>query len=82
MDGHDRESVFEKTKEIVMEVLDVDSDEVEPDSSLIDDLGAESIDFLDLSFKIEKEFGVKFPEREIGQLGSGRPKYALLSPTR
>jgi acyl carrier protein len=68
MNGSDREAVFQKTKEIVMEVFDVD--EVTPDSSLIDDLGAESIDFLDLSFKIEKEFGVKFPEREIAQLGS------------
>jgi len=68
MNGSDRETVFQKTKEIVMEVFDVD--EVTPDSSLIDDLGAESIDFLDLSFKIEKEFGVKFPEREIAQLGS------------
>jgi acyl carrier protein len=68
MNGSDREAVFQKTKEIVMEVFDVD--EVTPDSSLIDDLGAESIDFLDLSFKIEKEFGVKFPERGIAQLGS------------
>ena len=68
MDGNGRETVFQKTREIVMEVFDVD--EVSPDSSLINDLGAESIDFLDLSFKIEKEFGVKFPEREIAQLGS------------
>ena len=68
MNGSDRETVFQKTKEIVMEVFDVD--EVTPDSNLIDDLGAESIDFLDLSFKIEKEFGVKFPEREIAQLGN------------
>ena len=56
MDGKDRETIFQKTKEIVMEVFDVD--EVTPDSTLIDDLGAESIDFLDLSFKIEKEFGI------------------------
>ncbi|UCD81075.1 MAG: hypothetical protein JSW26_06505 [Desulfobacterales bacterium] len=70
MDRNDREAVFQKTKEILMEVLDVDDDEVTPDSKLIDDLGAESIDFLDLSFKIEKEFGLKFPEREIAQLGS------------
>ncbi len=70
MDRNLRETVFQKVKEIVMEVLDVEADEVAPDSTLIDDLGAESIDFLDLSFKIEKEFGVKFPEREIAQLAS------------
>ncbi len=65
----DRETIFQKTREIVMEVLDLDAEDVSPESKLIDDLGAESIDFLDLSFKIEKEFGIKLPEREITQLG-------------
>lgn len=65
----DREIIFQKTREIVMEVLDLDAEDVSPESKLIDDLGAESIDFLDLSFKIEKEFGIKLPEREITQLG-------------
>ncbi len=66
----DRETIFQKTREIVMEVLDLDAEDVSPESKLIDDLGAESIDFLDLSFKIEKEFGIKLPEREITQLGN------------
>ncbi len=66
----DREIIFQKTREIVMEVLDLDAEDVSPESKLIDDLGAESIDFLDLSFKIEKEFGIKLPEREITQLGN------------
>lgn len=70
MASSDREIIFQKTKEIVMEVLDLDAEDVLPESKLIDDLGAESIDFLDLSFKIEKEFGIKLPEREITQLGN------------
>jgi acyl carrier protein len=70
MPNNDREAIFQKTREIVMEVLDVGAEDVSPESKLIDDLGAESIDFLDLSFKIEKEFGIKLPEREITQLGN------------
>ena len=50
---------------IVAAVLSVDDDVVKPHSSLIDDLGAESIDFLDLVFRLENAFGIKIPENEI-----------------
>lgn len=69
MDEINREAIYKKTVTIVMDVLGVEENEVSPDSMLINELGAESIDFLDLSFQIESEFNVKFPEREIGQLG-------------
>jgi acyl carrier protein len=62
------EEVFEKTREILVDTLGVDDDEVTLEASLINDLGAESIDFLDISFRIEKAFGVKFPEKEIAQI--------------
>jgi acyl carrier protein len=68
MPGPDREEVFEKTKEILVDTLGVDEEEIVPEATLVYDLGAESIDFLDISFRVEKEFGVKFPEREIAQL--------------
>ena len=51
--------------EIVAAVLGVERSEVTPYSSLIDDLGAESIDFLDLVFRLESAFGIKIPENEI-----------------
>jgi acyl carrier protein len=59
---------------IVAEALDRDPATVTRASSLIDDLGAESIDFLDLVFRIESEFGIKVPENDLwqGRIGSDR----------
>lgn len=67
MPNLDREVVFEKTREILVDTLGVDHDEITPEASLIHDLGAESIDFLDISFRLEKAFGIKFPTRQLGQ---------------
>lgn len=50
---------------IVAEALDVTPERVRLDSSLIDDLGAESIDFLDILFRVETAFGIKIPEDEM-----------------
>ena len=60
--------VFTRTKAILVEVLGVEEDAITPEATLIGDLGAESIDFLDISFRIEKEFGVKFPKEELDKL--------------
>ena len=48
-----------------MEALSVDEEEVSPDAVIRDDLGAESIDFLDIQFRLEKEFGIKIPKGEM-----------------
>ena len=50
---------------IVADALDQPADKVTLDSSLVDDLGAESIDFLDIVFRLESAFGLKIPEEEI-----------------
>jgi acyl carrier protein len=60
-----RDEIFEKVRESLVEALGVEEDEVEPSSSLIGDLGAESIDFLDLVFRLEKEFDVKIPKGDL-----------------
>jgi acyl carrier protein len=59
------EQVFEKVKEVLVEALGVDDDEVKPDATLIGDLGAESIDFLDIVFRLEKGFNIKIPRGEL-----------------
>ncbi len=46
--------VFEKVKEALVEALGVDDDEVTPEATMVGDLGAESIDFLDIVFRLEK----------------------------
>jgi len=57
--------VFEKVKETLVEALGVDEDEVKPDATLTGDLGAESIDFLDIVFRLEKTFNIKIPRGEL-----------------
>jgi acyl carrier protein len=60
-----RDEIFEKMQEVLEDALGVDPEEVTPEASLTDDLGAESIDFLDISFKLEQEFGFKIQQGEL-----------------
>lgn len=65
------ESVYPKVAEIIADVLVIDEKEVHMDSRLIADLGAESIDFLDLVFQLEKEFKVKIPRGQLERNARG-----------
>ena len=58
------ESVYPKVREIIADVLVIEEDEISLNSRLIADLGAESIDFLDLIFQLEKEFSIKCKKLE------------------
>jgi acyl carrier protein len=60
-----REEVQTKVVKVLVDALGVDEDEVKPTSVVRDDLGAESIDFLDIMFRLEKEFGIKIPKGEM-----------------
>lgn len=64
-------SVYPKVREIVADVLVIDEDDVSLNSRLIADLGAESIDFLDLVFQLEKEFGIKIPRGQLEKNARG-----------
>jgi acyl carrier protein len=57
--------IFEKVKETLVDALGVDDDEIKPDATLTGDLGAESIDFLDIVFRLEKAFNIKIPRGEL-----------------
>src|SRR5256885_4469594 len=59
------QAVFPKVAETMADALGCDQDEVKLDSSLINDLGAESIDFLDIVFRLERAFKVKIPRGKI-----------------
>lgn len=63
--------VYPRVREIVADVLVIDEDEVSQDSRLIADLGAESIDFLDLVFQLEKEFKIKIPRGQLEKNARG-----------
>jgi acyl carrier protein len=60
-----RDEVYKKVQEVLVESLGVDDDEVTPNAALIGDLGAESIDFLDIIFRLEKAFTIKIPRGEL-----------------
>ncbi len=60
-----RDEIFEKIQDVLDDALGVDEDEVTPESSLTADLGAESIDFLDIVFRIEKTFDFKILQGEL-----------------
>ena len=60
-----RDEIFQKVQEVLVDALGVDDDEVTENATLMGDLGAESIDFLDIVFRLEKAFGVKVPREEL-----------------
>ena len=60
-----KDEIFEKVRTTLVDALNVDEDEVKPTSRLRADLNAESIDFLDIVFRLEKQFNVKIPREEL-----------------
>ena len=60
-----REEIFHTVQETLVDALGVDEDEVTSEATLKGDLGAESIDFLDIVFRLEKGFNIKIPRGEL-----------------
>ena len=57
--------IFEKVKGILCEQLDLEEDQVTMESSIMDDLGADSLDIVDLVMSIEDEFDLEFPDEAV-----------------
>src|SRR5436190_14750931 len=60
-----QEEIYSKVSATLVEALNVDEDQINPAATLQGDLGAESIDFLDIVFRLEREFGIKIPRGEL-----------------
>jgi len=60
-----KDEIYQKVAGTLVEALNVDEDEIKPAATLQGDLGAESIDFLDIVFRLEREFGIKIPRGEL-----------------
>src|SRR5579859_6968242 len=60
-----QDEIYTKVSATLVEALNVDEDEIKPTATLQGDLGAESIDFLDIVFRLEREFGIKIPRGEL-----------------
>ena len=57
--------VFEKVREIICEQLDIAEEEVTMESNIADDLGADSLDVVDLVMSLEEEFDAEFPDENV-----------------
>ena len=57
--------IYSKVTQVLVDSLNVDEDDVTPTATLQGDLGAESIDFLDILFRLEREFGIRIPRGEL-----------------
>ena len=60
-----QDEIYQKVSSTLIEALNVDEDQITPGATLQGDLGAESIDFLDIVFRLEREFGIKIPRGEL-----------------
>ncbi len=66
-------STFDKVADIISETSEIPREEITPDSHTIDDLGIDSLDFLDIVFAVDKEFGIKIPlESWTQQVNDGK----------
>jgi acyl carrier protein len=60
-----RDEIYDKVKDCLIEALGVDDEEIKPEATIMNDLGGESIDFLDIVFRLEKAFNIKIPRGEL-----------------
>ena len=60
--------IADRVKEIIVEQLGVNAEEVTPEASFIDDLGADSLDTVELVMAFEEEFGTEIPDEEAGKI--------------
>jgi acyl carrier protein len=72
-----QKEIYEKVSATLVEALNVDEDDIQPTATLQGDLGAESIDFLDIVFRLEREFGIQIPRGELspGSSFQGNPEF-------
>jgi acyl carrier protein len=61
-------STFDKIKEVIVDKLGVDEDKIVAESSFVDDLGADSLDTVELIMELEEEFGLEIPDEEAEKL--------------
>lgn len=68
MEKEERMAVQEKITEIIVEQLGVKAEEVAPEASFVDDLGADSLDTVELVMALEEEFGIEIPDEDAEKI--------------
>ena len=64
----DREELLDKVKTVIVDQLGVDEDEVSEEAAFVDDLGADSLDIVELVMALEEEFGVSIPDEQAEKI--------------
>ncbi len=64
----EKDAVFDKVKEIIVDQLGVEEDEVTPQAHFIEDLGADSLDIVELIMAFEEEFGIDIPDEDAEKI--------------
>ena len=75
-------SVEERVKQIIVEQLGVDEAEVTPEAKFIDDLGADSLDTVELVMALEEEFGIEIPDEDAEKIATVRDAIAYIQDHR
>ncbi|MDR1875004.1 MAG: acyl carrier protein [Synergistaceae bacterium] len=65
-----KEDVLPRLKEIIVDRLDVEEDQIVPEASFVEDLGADSLDIVELIMGIEEEFDIEIPDEDAEKLSS------------
>lgn len=60
--------IFDKVKELVAEQLGISQDIIKPESNILEDLGADSLDVIEMLMTLEDEYGITIPDEQIGQV--------------
>lgn len=63
-----REEITDRVRKVISEQLEVDEEKVTPDASVIDDLGADSLDIVEIIMSLEEEFGIEIPDEDAEKL--------------
>lgn len=66
----ERDEILDKVRDVIVDQLNVEADDVTEDASFIDDLGADSLDIVELVMALEEEFGISIPDEEAENIKS------------
>jgi acyl carrier protein len=67
-DNMDRDEIFDKVKVVIVDQLNVEEDDVADEASFVDDLGADSLDIVELVMALEEEFGISIPDEQAEKI--------------
>jgi acyl carrier protein len=64
----EHEEIFDKVKEVIVDQLTVEEDDVTEDAAFVDDLGADSLDIVELVMALEEQFGISIPDEQAEKI--------------